>query len=52
MTGSKYAVSVAQLEYFRALYPHAQMLFIIMKEEQPDIIASIMTHLLLNAGLK
>ena len=52
MTGSKYDVDVAQLEDHGALHPDSHMLFMKIQEEQPDIIAAIITQLSLNSGLK
>ena len=52
MTGSKYAINMDQLEDNGALHMEAHMFFMKMQEEQPDIIAAIMTQLLLKAGLK
>ena len=45
MKSSKYAVSVAQLEYHGALHPDAHMLFMQIQEEQTDIITAIMKQL-------
>ena len=47
MTGSKYAVNVAYLEYHGALHTDAHMFFMKIQEEHPDIITTIMTQLLL-----
>ena len=52
MTGSKYAVSVFQLEYHGEIHADAHMFFIKMKEEQTDIITEIMTQISPTAGLK
>ena len=52
MTGSKYTVAVAHLKDHRALHQDAQMFFMKIQEEQPDIITEIMTQLFLKAGLK
>ena len=52
ITGSKCAVSVAQLEDYGALHPYTHMLFMIMQEEKPYIITVIVTQLLLKAGFK
>ena len=51
-TGSKYEVSVSQLEDNGELHTDAHMLFMKMQEEQPDIITAIMTQLSLKAGSK
>jgi hypothetical protein len=53
MTGSKYAVAVTQLEDHGALHPDAHMMFCqSMMDNQPDVVAAIMTQLSLKAGLK
>ena len=52
MTGSDYDVSVAQLEYHRALHPYAHMLFMQMQEEQPDTTTVIMKRISLKAFFK
>ena len=53
MTGSKYALAVTQLENHGALHPDAHMAFFQHSmEEQPDVVAAIMTQLSLKAGLK
>ena len=52
MTGSNYAVDVAQLEDNIELHQDIHMFFMKTKEEQPDIITEIMTQLFLKAGLK
>jgi hypothetical protein len=53
MSGSKYAVAVAQLENHGALHPDAHMMFYqSMVENQPDVVAAIMTQLSLKAGMK
>jgi hypothetical protein len=53
MTVSKYLYAVAQLESQGVLYPDAYMF---VQEDfyqaEPDVVAAIMTHLLLKAGLK
>ena len=45
MIGSKYAVSVASLDDHIVLHTDAQMLFMQIQEEQPEIITAIMTQL-------
>ena len=52
MKGSKYAVSVVQLEDKLVLHLDAHTFFMKIQEEQPDIITEIMTQLSLKAGLK
>ena len=53
MIGSKYAISVAQLEYRGTLHPDAHMFFIkTLQEEQQYFMASIMAHLSPKAGFK
>ena len=52
MTGSKYAVGVAQLEDHGALRPDAHMLFIKIQEEHPDTVTAIMAQLSLKEVLK
>ena len=49
MIGSKYTISVSQLEDHGALHPDTHMLFMKMKEEHSDIITVIMAQLLLQA---
>ena len=52
MIGSKYAVAMAQMENKGALHMYAQILFIKIQEEKPDVITDIMTQISLKAGLK
>ena len=52
MTGSKYAIALAQLEDHGALHLDAHMLFMKIQEEQPDVITTIITQISLNSGLK
>ena len=53
MTGSKYAVALAQLENHGALHPDSHHLFFqSMAENSPDVVAAIMTQLSLKVGLK
>ena len=52
MTGSKYAVDVAQLEYHVSLHMDAHKFFMEIQEKQPDTITAIMTQLSLKAILK
>ena len=52
MTGSKYAVTVAQLEDYGELHPDAHMFFMKMQEKQPDILTAIMTQVFLEVGFK
>ena len=52
MTGSKYAVAVAQLEDHEAINMDACMFFMKIQEEHLDVIIVIMTQLLLKEGLK
>ena len=54
MSGSsKYAYAVTQLERHGALHPDAHMLFQTdMYQAEPDVVAAIMTQLLLKAGLR
>ena len=52
MKGSKYTISVAQLEDHGSLHLDAHTFFMKIQEEQPDIITEIMTQLSINTGLK
>ena len=53
MSESKYSVAVSQLEDHGALHTDANMFLMkTILEEQPDIMAAIMTQLSINAGLK
>ena len=52
MTGSKYAVGVAQLEDRGALQPDAHMFFIQIQEKQPGTVTAIMTQLYLKEVFK
>jgi hypothetical protein len=53
MTGSKYSYAVTQLESQGVLYPDAHM-FVQddFYQEEPDVVAAIMTQLSLKAGMK
>jgi hypothetical protein len=53
MTGSKYSYAVTQLEHQGVLYPDAHM-FVQddFYQAEPDVVAAIMTQLLLKSGLK
>jgi hypothetical protein len=53
MSGTKYAVAVAQLEDHGALHPDAHMMFYpSMVDNQPDVVSAIMAQLSLKAGMK
>jgi hypothetical protein len=52
MTGSKYDIAMAQLQNEGVLHPDSHMMFFQAAEEQPDVVAAIMTQLSLKAGLK
>jgi hypothetical protein len=53
MKGNKYSFAITQLEEHGALHPDFHMCFCeVAMEEQPDVVAAIMTQLSLKRGLK
>ena len=52
MTGTKYSFAVARLEENEFLHPDAHMFFKPDMQNEPDVVAVIMTQLSLKAGLK
>jgi len=53
MTGSKYAIAVAQLQDYGVLHPDTHLLFCQCAiADEPDVVARIMTQLSLKAGMR